>query len=116
MGDEALRHTENQPDRLKLAGFEMGPGQRPPKDGSIIVDDDQSIIRGHVCTARRSVALGDKAIGLALVHESLAAEGSRLSIMEDNAGEARLEGTVVPTPFYDPEGERLSFMIPKASA
>ena len=107
VGDEALRHTENQPDRLKLAGFEMGPGQRPPKDGSIIVDDDQSIIRGHVCTARRSVALGDKAIGLALVHESLAAEGSRLSIMEDNAGEARLEGTVVPTPFYDPEGERL---------
>ncbi|KPK21508.1 MAG: hypothetical protein AMK69_21685 [Nitrospira bacterium SG8_3] len=76
---------------------------RPPKDGAIVVDD---AIRGYVFTARYSFTL-EKSIGFALVEEQLAELGTRLAIFEDNMGEDRLYAEVVPTPFYDPEGQRL---------
>ncbi|MFC1815959.1 glycine cleavage T C-terminal barrel domain-containing protein, partial [Thermodesulfobacteriota bacterium] len=103
IGAFALKQTERQKDRLKLIGFEMEPGKRPPKDGSIIVDDK---ILGHVCTARYSIAL-EKSIGLALVESSSSEIGSRLNIFEDNCGGSLLAATVVATPFYDPKGERM---------
>jgi sarcosine oxidase subunit alpha len=102
VGAPALHFTENQEGRMKLVGFKMEDPSRPPKDGSIIVD---KTIRGHVCTARYSFTL-EESIGLALVHSDLAGTGTRLEIFEDNMGEKRLYGTVVPTPFYDPEGGR----------
>ena len=88
---------------MKLVGFKMEDPARPPKDGSIIVD---TRIRGHVCTARYSFTLGEP-IGLAHVHSDLAKLGTRLEIFEDGMDEERLYATVVPTPFYDPEGKRL---------
>jgi sarcosine oxidase subunit alpha len=103
VGSAALRHTEHQPGRLKLVGFKTENSRRPPKDGSIIVDTS---IRGHVCTARHSFAL-DASIGLALVDDTLAKEGTRLEILEDDGGDRRLYATVVPTPFYDPKGKRV---------
>jgi sarcosine oxidase subunit alpha len=103
VGAVALKHTEKQEGRLKLVGLKMENPSRPPKDGSIIVDN---AIRGYVCVARRSFALGE-AIGLALVDEPLAAEGTRLQIYEDECGGQHLYARVVPTPFYDPAGERL---------
>jgi sarcosine oxidase subunit alpha len=103
IGAPALKFTEHQEGRMKLVGFRMGDGKRPPKDGAIIVDER---IRGHVCTARQSFTLGYP-IGLAHVHSDLAALGTRLEIFEDNMGDKRLYAEVIPTPFYDPEGKRL---------
>ncbi|MBN2059138.1 MAG: (2Fe-2S)-binding protein [Deltaproteobacteria bacterium] len=103
VGAPALRFTEHQEGRMKLVGFKTEDPSRPPKDGSIIVDKR---IRGYVCTARYSSTLGES-IGLALVHSELADIGTRLGIFEGDRGEKRLYATVVPTPFYDPEGKRL---------
>ncbi|MGD9042188.1 MAG: 2Fe-2S iron-sulfur cluster-binding protein [Desulfobacterales bacterium] len=103
VGAVALRQTEKQEDRLKLVGFKMEDPARAPKDGSIIVD---SAIRGYVCIARRSFSL-QEAIGLALVEAPLAKEGTRLQIYEDECKGQHLFATVAPTPFYDPEGQRL---------
>ena len=103
VGAVALSHTEKQEGRLKLVGFKMENPSRAPKDGSIIVDN---AVRGYVCIARHSFTLG-KAVGLALVDAPLAAEGTRLQIYEDECGGQHLYAGVVPTPFYDPEGERL---------
>ena len=102
VGAPALRFTEHQEGRMKLVGFKMEDSHRPPKDGSIIVD---KTIRGYVCTARYSFILGES-IGLALVHSDLAGIGTTLEIFEDNMGEKRLYGKVIPIPFYDPEGKR----------
>ena len=103
VGAVALRHTENQSDRLKLVGFKVENSGHAPKDGSVIVD---TTLRGHVCTARHSMAVGES-IGLALVEDTLAKEGTRLEIMEDDGRDRRLYATVVPIPFYDPGGERV---------
>ena len=104
VGDAALRHTAAQSGRLKLVGFKMeDPSARPPRDGSLIVDQR---IRGYVCTARHSAALNEP-VGMALVEDGLAAEGSRLAIYEDGCEGRLIDAKVVKKPFYDPEGERL---------
>jgi sarcosine oxidase subunit alpha len=103
VGAVALKQTEKQDGRLKLVGFRMQNGSRVPRDGSIIVDN---AIRGYVCIARHSFTLNE-AVGMALVDAPLAAEGTRLQIYEDECGGEHLYATVVPTPFYDPEGIRL---------
>jgi sarcosine oxidase subunit alpha len=103
IGAWALRQTEKQEGRLKLVGFKMEDPSRAPKDGSIIVD---RAIRGYVCIARRSFTL-QESIGLALVDAPLAKEGTRLQIYEDQCKGQHLYAKVVPTPFYDPEGQRL---------
>ena len=103
VGAVALKQTEKQEGRLTLAGFKMENPSHTPKDGSIIVD---SSIRGYVCIARFSFVLKES-IGLALVDSPLAKEGTRLQIYEDECKGRHLYGTVVPTPFYDPEGKRL---------
>ena len=81
----------------------MDDPSRTPKDGSVIVD---STIRGYVCTARYSVTLRES-IGMGLVDSDLAKQGTRLEIFEDGVGDERVNATVVPRPFYDPEGKRL---------
>jgi sarcosine oxidase subunit alpha len=103
VGAPALRFTEHQEGRMKLVGFEMETPLRTPKDGAIIVDD---AIRGHVFTARYSFIL-KKSVGFALVDDELAETGTRVAIFEEDMGKNRLYARVVPTPFYDPEGNRL---------
>jgi sarcosine oxidase subunit alpha len=103
VGGPALRFTEHQKGRMKLVGFEMENPAVPPKDGAIVVDDT---IRGHVFTSRYSFTL-DKSIGFAFVEDQLAVLGTRLAIFDENMGEGRIYANVVPTPFYDPEGQRL---------
>jgi sarcosine oxidase, subunit alpha len=102
VGAVALRQAETDPGRLTLVGIQM-EGDRPPKDGSIIVD---SRIRGYVCTARKSLSL-DKSIGMALVESQLSDIGTRLEIFEDESNGKRIHARVVPMPFYDPEGTRM---------
>jgi sarcosine oxidase subunit alpha len=103
VGAVALRQTENQEGRFKLVGFKMEDPSRPPKDGAIIVDNR---IKGYVCIARHSFTLKEP-VGLALVEAQLAEEGTRLQIYEDECKGEHIYATVVPTPFYDPEGKRL---------
>jgi sarcosine oxidase subunit alpha len=103
VGATALKQTENQEDRLKLVGFKMEDSSRPPRDGSLIVD---TAIRGYICIARRSFTLKES-VGLALVDAPLAKEGTRLQIYEDECQGQHIYATVVATPFYDPQGERL---------
>jgi sarcosine oxidase subunit alpha len=88
---------------MKLVGFQMEDPERPARDGALVVDDD---IRGYICTSRYSVTLEDS-IGLALVESHLAELGTRLQIFEDGMGDQRLKASVVPTPFYDPDGTRM---------
>jgi sarcosine oxidase subunit alpha len=102
VGAVALRQAEADRGRLTLVGIEMEE-DRPPKDGSIIVD---SRIRGYVCTARNSVTLG-KAVGMALVESQLSDIGTRLEIYEDESNGKRIYARVVSMPFYDPEGARM---------
>ncbi|MCP4683780.1 MAG: FAD-dependent oxidoreductase [Desulfobacterales bacterium] len=103
VGAPALKFTEHQEGRMKLVGIKMEDPKRPAKDGSVIVD---KTILGHVCTARFSFSLKES-IGLALVDSKYANAGTRLEVFEDNMGDQRLYASVVPTPFYDPEGKRL---------
>ncbi len=103
VGAIALMHTEEQPGRLKLVGFKVNNAQRAPRDGSIVVEKD---ICGHVCIARYSTTLKE-VIGMALVKDHLAREGTRLDIYEDECNGKLMPATVVKMPFYDPKGERL---------
>ncbi len=103
VGAVALRQAEADPGRLKLVGIRMESSDRAPRDGAIIVDDR---VRGYVCTARKSVTTGE-AVGMALVESPLSGTGTRLDIFEDECNGRRLHATVVPMPFYDPEGRRM---------
>jgi sarcosine oxidase subunit alpha len=102
VGSRALTFTEYQEGRMKLVGFKMDDPLVPAKDGAVVADSN---IRGHICTSRYSFTLKES-IGLALVESDLAKIGTRLEIFEGNMGGDRLYATVVPTPFYDPDGKR----------
>ncbi len=103
VGATALRQTADQLGRLKLVGIETHDPEQTPKDGSVVVDTE---VRGHVCTARFSFTLS-KSIGLAMVEDELAAEGTELEIYQDDWGKERIKARVVKVPFYDPDGERM---------
>ncbi|MBR9979636.1 MAG: (2Fe-2S)-binding protein [Desulfatitalea sp.] len=104
VGGAALRHTADQPGRLKLVGFKMeDPRSRAPRDGSPIVD---ARIRGYVCTARFSHALQEP-VGMALVDDDLVRPNTRLGIYEDGCNGTLRHAMVVPMPFYDPKGLRM---------
>ena len=103
VGTVALRQAEADPTRFRLVGIEMDDRERPPRDGSIIVDKR---VRGYVCTARRSFTM-NRSVGMALVEAELAAVGTRLDIFEDECNGQKLAARVVPMPFYDPQGNRM---------
>ena len=130
VGAPALRACEKQPGRMKLVGFRVdeegrgggggggrdgggnggdrgpGAGTRSPRDGALVVDGDE--IAGYVCTTRRSEALGWR-YGMALVRDGVAVEGGRIEIRREERPGRRVSctATIVPMPFYDPEGTRL---------
>ena len=103
VGSVALRQAEADPTRFRLVGIEMDDRERPPRDGSIIVDKR---VRGYVCTARRSFTM-NRSVGMALVDAELAAVDTRLEIFEDECNGQKLAARVVPMPFYDPQGNRM---------
>jgi sarcosine oxidase subunit alpha len=105
IGAPALAFTEGQAGRLKLAGFRMNASAGTPGDGSIVYEGEDIV--GFVCTSRFSKTLG-QSIGMALVRDDRAKEGQTLHIYQNDSNKPlRFTGTVVPTPFYDPEGTRL---------
>lgn len=103
VGAVALKQAEHDEGRLKLVGIRMADDNRVARDGALIVDDR---VRGYVATARRSFSTGE-AVGMALVESQLASPGTRLRIFEDECKGKLLEASVVPMPFYDPEGKRM---------
>ena len=119
VGAPALRACEKQPGRMKLVGFRVDgggrdragrdggePGSGSPRDGAVVVEGDEIV--GYVCTTRWSEALGWR-YGMALVREGVVGRGGRIHIRQEESP-GRLESctaTVVPPPFYDPEGRKL---------
>lgn len=103
VGAVALRQAENDVGRLKLVGIRMEDDNRPAHEGALIVDNK---VRGYVATMRKSFTTG-QAVGMALVESQLADIGTRLEIFEDECNGVRLYASVVPRPFYDPEGKRM---------
>ena len=106
VGAPALRACEKQSGRMKLVGFRVDDGSGSPRDGAVVVDGDEIV--GYVCTTRRSEALGWQ-YGMALVREGVAGRGGRILIRQEEAPgrPERCTATVVPPPFYDPEGRKL---------
>ena len=103
IGSYALQIAKDQPGRLKLAGFTIDDDAKVPGDGAVIVANESDVI-GNVCSCRYSETLG-KAVGLALVEETLSQVGSTLELFEDGMDtKDRIKAIVCKTPFYDPDG------------
>ena len=105
VGAPALAFTEDQKDRLKLVGFRMDNPSQTPGDGAVVYEGED--IMGYVCSSRFSRTL-EQSIGMALVTQKLAKQGGQINIYKNDSNKPlRFTATVVPTPFYDPEGNRL---------
>jgi sarcosine oxidase, subunit alpha len=105
IGAPALAFTEGQKDRLKLVGFRMDDPSQTPGDGAVVCEGENIV--GYICSSRFSRTLG-QSIGMALVTQDLAKQGRRINIYKNDSNKPlRFTATVVPTPFYDAEGNRL---------
>jgi aminomethyltransferase len=93
IGKAALQKQKVEGLLRKLVGFEL-EGRRAPRHGMIIESQGRPV--GQVTSGTHGPSVG-KPIGMGYVETALAAHGTRLDIV---AGETRLVGTVVPTPFY----------------
>ena len=83
-----------------LVGFESPTGAIPVEGGQVVIEGVSS---GRVTSVRRSAELG-KVIGLAILLNELAVEGTRFDV--------QVNGRPVPMtvhlgPFYDPAGEKV---------
>jgi sarcosine oxidase subunit alpha len=108
-GREALLRLKDLGPPTRLVGFHVPDGAAPRGDsswargleGCQVVHEGRSV--GRVTSARYSPTL-EKYVGLAWVPATRAAAGGSF-LMRCNG--ADLTATVVPVPFYDPEGKRL---------
>jgi sarcosine oxidase subunit alpha len=105
VGAPALHACAEQEGRMKLLGFRVAETTAEPGDGDIVVDGEEIV--GYTCTTRHSKTLGWQ-YGMALVKDRYAVEGSQIEFYQGlGKGSERYKATVVPSPFYDPEGMRL---------
>jgi len=104
VGHAALTQAENQTGRLKLVGIMTTDASADvPKDGSPIID---TRVRGWLCTARYSTTQ-KRPVGMALVEDSLAVEGTELGIYEPGCKGKLISVKVAKMPFYDTTGGRM---------
>jgi glycine cleavage system aminomethyltransferase T len=82
-------------------GFTLSNGY-VPTEGAVVMPSNGSPM-GQVTSARYSEQLG-RVIGMAWVPASLAKDGERIVISDEDK---RMEGEVQTRPFYDPDGEIL---------
>lgn len=86
----------------KLVGFTLtNPADPCPEECHLVIKGEAIV--GRVTSAVHSPNL-NKVVGLAYVHPDDAAPGSTFEIKV--AGGRRIQGKVVPIPFYDPESKR----------
>ncbi len=101
IGKWALEHYAEQQSPTSLVGFTM-QGGHVPTEGSVVLDE-LGAPAGQVTSSRYSPVLG-RVIGMAWVPQSLAQDGVRVTISD----EQQTYGADVQTkPFYDPDGEVL---------
>jgi len=102
VGMRALERLAELPVTRKLVGLELdgAPADVADVRGAPLLVGGAMV--GRVTSAERSIAL-DRAIGLGWVRASDAGFPSVLDV----SGHAGARARVVPTPFYDPNGERL---------
>jgi sarcosine oxidase subunit alpha len=102
LGKRALERMAGQPIERSLVGIAFESGAAAPEPGAPLFDGER--IAGRLTSCVESVSEG-RAIGLAW---SYAEAGQFSSAFEVRlASGARVRGTVAPTPFYDPKGEKL---------
>ncbi len=101
IGKWALQHYEDEPSETALVGFTLQNGH-VPTEGAVVMPSNGSPM-GQVTSARYSEQLG-QVIGMAWVPASLAKDGARILISDEDM---RVEGEVQTRPFYDPDGEIL---------
>lgn len=99
IGQRSLRILGKLPRRQQLVGFEIEPGTVLPKEGHLVLDGPE--MAGRVTSITLSPTL-NKGIGLAMVTPAVAAKGSFAIRVDD----ATVAAKIVPTPFYDPAGDR----------
>jgi sarcosine oxidase subunit alpha len=108
-GREPLLRLQEMGPPARLVGFHLPDGAAPPGDegwarqleGCQVVDKGRPV--GRVTSARHSPTLG-RLIGLAWVPAARATPGEPFLV---RCAGTDLRATVVPVPFYDPEGKRL---------
>jgi sarcosine oxidase subunit alpha len=100
VGKRALERLGELPMSRRHVGLDFtdGPGETGELRGEPLIVGD--VVIGHVTSAERSFVL-DRAIGLGWVR---AVDGGFPDRLETGSGAV---ATVVPTPFYDPEGRRM---------
>lgn len=100
VGQRSLRILQARGPRQLLTGLEILDG-RLPRESHLIIEAGE--IAGRLTSVARSAALG-RNVALAMLRPDLATVGRELSIRVDDG--AMVRAKVVPTPFYDPAGER----------
>ena len=100
VGQRSLRILQTRGPRQLLAGLEI-LDTRLPRESHLVIEAGE--LAGRLTSVARSAALG-RNIALAMLRPDLAVAGRELSIRVDDG--AMVRAKVVPTPFYDPAGER----------
>ena len=100
MGREALKKIQEQGPSRKLVGFEIESGDIVAKDNKVFLEDN---IIGSITSGNFSSIL-NKSIAIGYVEPDCAVRGTDVEI--DKEGK-RHPAVVVPTPFYDPDNERV---------
>ena len=99
-----LRPAARDPQRLRLVGLKSADGRTPlPVGGHIAARPPPADAEGHVTSSCFSPALGEP-VALAMLRGGQARVGERLRVY--HLGRS-CDALVVPTPFFDPKGERL---------
>lgn len=87
----------------RLVGFSLGPEVAKPKEGHLVIRDDDIV--GNVTSCEYSPTL-NRIIGLAYVHPADSAPGTSFTIRTDN--NHCVTAIVENLPFYDPDNTRQS--------
>ncbi|NNC78468.1 MAG: aminomethyltransferase, partial [Woeseiaceae bacterium] len=100
VGGRSLKVLQQKPAHRKLVGFSCDAGVALPREGHLVVENEQML--GRVTSCGMSHMLG-RIVGLAYVPTQLAEPGSRIHIGVDNG---IVDAVVEALPFYDPDGKR----------
>jgi sarcosine oxidase subunit alpha len=102
LGKRALERMAEHPIERRLVGIAFERGTPAPEPGAPLFDGER--IAGRLTSCVDSVTEG-RAIGLAWSYAEAGAFSTAFEARLSSG--ARVRGSVVPTPFYDPKGVKL---------